>query len=117
MHRGGGDAVETAESHEVLLAGGAHGLVWFDAMDGAAVFEEEFAEEAGAGSQVGDGGVWSQEAFCGEQVDDGSRIARTVQQVVACAVGESGGGFDGHGKCVRGACIAAQSGVGGELAV
>ena len=83
------DAGETVVRGEIFFACFAHFFVGLDAEDAIAVFEEEFAEEAGAGTDIGDDVAGFEAALGAEKVADASGIARAVAEVVGYAIGEA----------------------------
>src|SRR2546422_2995608 len=87
-----------------LFAGLAHLLIGFHAEDAIAIFEEQLAEKARAGADVGDNVAGAQATFCAQKIEHGRGIARAIADVVRHAIGEALFGvgkshLHGHKSC------------------
>ncbi len=95
------DAGEIGILAEKFLAARAHFGIRFHAVDAIPMVEEEFAQQAGAGADVGNDVIGAQTAFLGEQIQQGRRVAGAVTGVIRHAIGEALFGVGkGHGKII-----------------
>ena len=67
---GSGDAGELWKGGQVVFSGAAHLGIGFHPENGIAIFQQHAGENAGAGSDVGDGEVRGQSTIGVQEVDD-----------------------------------------------
>src|SRR6266852_5985447 len=96
------DAGEAVVGGEIFFAGLAHVFVGFDTVDAIAIFEEELAEKAGAGTDVGNDVTGAKSAFDAQEFEQRGGVAGAVADVIGYASGEALFGVsEGHGNWRR----------------
>jgi len=96
------DAAEGVVRGEIIFAGLPHVFVRLDSVDAIAIFQKEFAEEAGAGTNVGDHVAGAKCAFRAQKIDERGGIAGAVADIIGNARRESLFGVgEGHGNWRR----------------
>src|SRR5690349_9266334 len=83
------DAGEAVVGGETLFASAAHLGIRFHAVNAIAFFQEQFAEEPGAGTDIGDDVAGAQAAFRTQDIEHGWGIDGAVADIVRHTIGEA----------------------------
>src|SRR6202040_258431 len=83
------DAPKRIVRRQVFFASLTHGLVGLDAVNTVAVLQEQFTEEAGTGTNVGNDMARTKLAFVAQNRERLGWIAGAIPNVVGCATREA----------------------------